>query len=183
MLFSLFAGAWRICLFRQGPQDLPAAREAVTTSVVLALVANMLQFQLSLPLLAAAGQSVVAVLVVWVYTSTVLAMRKLPERTPQTASALLLTNTIFTVLLIPFLMPLLPAMEQLAEEGAAAEVSLPAVPMLGVLALSLWSLAVAVWVFRNAMDTRNPLAILATLGMAAMVWMVAGSVGVLLAGA
>lgn len=181
MLFSLLGAAWRICLFRQGPQDLPAAREAVVTAVAVALATNLLQFQMSLPVMAAVAQAGVAVLVVWVYTSTVLSMRKLPERTPQTASALLLTNSIFTVLLIPFLIPMLPAIEQAAQNGDGADASLPIIPVLGVLGISLWSLAVAVWIYRNAMDARTGLAILTTVGMAFMVWVVAGSVGALLA--
>jgi len=180
MLLNLLATTWRICLFRAGPQDIPAAQQAVFLSVAIALVAQGLQFQLTLPPLPAIAQSVVAVLVVWSFTATVLSLRKMPERTPQTASALLMTNALFSVLLIPFLLPMLPAMEQLAEDPTA-DIGIPPVSLIATLALSVWSLVVSVWVFRNAMDSRNALAIAAALGLAFMVYVIAGGVGVLLA--
>ena len=180
MLLNVLLTAWRICIFRAGPQDLPAATQAVAHAVMLAVVVQALQFQLSLPLLPAIAQSVVAVIVVWAFTTGVLNMRGKPERAPQTASALLLTNAIFSLLLVPFLLPMIPAMEAVAQDPEA-QVDVPALSLLGTVALSAWSIAVSVWVFRNAMDARNALAIACALGMAAAVYIVAGGVGMMLA--
>lgn len=180
MLLNVLYTAWRICIFRAGPQDLPAATQAVVHAVMLAVVVQAVQFQLTLPLLAAIAQSVVAVAVVWAFTTAVLNMRGTPERAPQTASALLLTNAIFSLLLVPFLLPMIPAMEAIAQDPEA-EVDVPALALMGTVALSAWSIAVSVWIFRNAMEARNALAIACALGLAAAVYIVAGGVGMLLA--
>lgn len=180
MLLNVLYTAWRICIFRAGPQDLPAATQAVAHAVMLAVVVQAVQFQLTLPLLAAIAQSVVAVVVVWAFTTGVLNMRGTPERAPQTASALLLTNAIFSLLLVPFLLPMIPAMEAIAQDPEA-EIEVPGLALLATVALSAWSIAVSVWIFRNAMEARNALAIACALGLALTVYIVAGGVGMLLA--
>ena len=77
-------------------------REAVAHAVMLALAVHVVRFQLSLPVFAAIVQAIVAVLVMWSFTTAVLTMRKKPERVPQTVSALLVTNAIFSLLLREF---------------------------------------------------------------------------------
>ena len=179
MFFSVIATSWRICLFRAGPQDYPASNQAVAHAVMLALAVHVVQFQLSLPVFAAIVQAIVAVLVMWSFTTAVLTMRKKPERVPQTVSALLVTNAIFSLLLVPFLIPMLPAMEQ-ATQNPDAQIDVPAISLIGTLGLSLWSLAVSIWIYRNALESRSGLAILAAVGMAAVVYIIAGGVGTML---
>lgn len=179
MLLPVIITSWRICIFRAGPQDLPAVPQSVAHAIMLALIVQAVQFQLSLPLLPAIAQSIVAVVVIWAFTAGVLTMRSQPERVPQTASALLATNAIFSLLLVPFLIPMLPAMEQLARDPEA-DVNVPALSLVGTLGLSAWSIAVSVWIFRNALDSRNALAILCALGLAAAVYIIAGGVGIML---
>lgn len=179
MTFQLLATTWRICIFRAGPQDLPAQSQAVANAVLIALAVNLAQFQLSLPLLAAVVQSIVAVMVLWSFTAGVMTLRKTPERAPQTASALLLTNALLSVALIPFLMPMLPAMEQLAT-NPEADVQIPALAMFGTLAISGWGLAVSVRVFREALESGFAMALLCALGLAVAVYVIAGGVGALL---
>ena len=89
MLLPVIITSWRICIFRAGPQDLPAVPQSVAHAIMLALIVQAVQFQLSLPLLPAIAQSIVAVVVIWAFTAGVLTMRSQPERVPQTASALL----------------------------------------------------------------------------------------------
>lgn len=180
MLLNMLTIAWRICIFRAGPQDLPASSQAVMHAVALAVVVQAIQFQLTLPLLPAIAQSVVAVVVVWAFTGGVLNMRGNPERTPQTVAALLVTNAIFSLLLVPFLIAMMPAIEALAEDPDA-QVEVPGIAMFGTVLLSAWSIAVSVWIFRNAMDSRNLLAIACALGLAASVYIVAGGIGMMLA--
>ena len=99
---------------------------------------------------------------------------------PQALANAVIVKLVRVMLLVPFLLPMIPAMEAIARDPEA-QVDVPALALMGTVALSAWSIAVSVWIFRNAMDARNALALVCALGLAVAVYIVAGGVGMLLA--
>jgi hypothetical protein len=170
----------QICTFRAGPQDLPYSPALTRLVIAIAATVNYLQFRLTLPWFAAAAQAIVAVLVLYAFTATVLQMRQFQNRTQQTANALLLANSLLSVLLLPFLIPLLPVLEEVAR-NPEAQAELPVVPAFGMLVLSIWSLAIGASIFRQALETRVWVGLACSLGMAFLIYVIAGGVGVMLA--
>lgn len=176
MLNQAAAVALRIALFRAGPQDMPFAPALARVTLPLALLAAFLQYRLTLPTPVALAHALAWVAALALFTHVVLQSRGLANRFRQTLDSLLLVDSAMTVLMLPALAALAPHMERLAANpDAARDATLPALPALAVLAVSLWNFLVTAHVYRHALD--------ASLAIGALVALLATVVTVSLAGA
>jgi hypothetical protein len=103
MLTQAFWTSLRILVFRAGPEDLPydPGPGLTRASLLSALLAFTVLLALLMPPLAAAATAAAGVAALWVVTRTTLRLRRLQNRFQQTINALLLTNALLTLLMIP----------------------------------------------------------------------------------
>lgn len=150
-----------ICAFRARPQDLPTSAYVVIFAAVLSALSNVLVASSLLKagegnvLSLAIGQVVIFSVVVWL----ILRIKARPERWPQTVSALLGTGALFQLLLMPLL-----NWHSRMTESYDSFVLAPTIPMLLSGIVGAWSIAVATYIMRNALEVRIPAALLVTVG-------------------
>ena len=180
MLKQAAAVALRIALFRAGPQDLPYAPALVRVTLPLAALAAFLQYRLTLPTFAALVHAAAWIAALALFTHVVLQSRGLVNRFRQTLDTLLLIDGAMTLLMLPALAAIAPHMARIAENpDLARSEPLPALPALGVLAVSLWNFIVTAHVYRHALDASPGVgALVALLGTIVTVSL-AGAVGTL----
>lgn len=152
MLNTVIRATGEILLLRGGPQNLPTSYPLLAGASLVFMLCGMALFRLqgmggALPALQALASFVVLLL----YLRTLLRLRKLENRLPQTLTALVLAGCIFSLLAWWPISVLYPYMLQ-AREGA--EIQAPVGPTLLVLALGVWSLAVQSHVLKVAMEIR-----------------------------
>ncbi|MFZ1642793.1 MAG: hypothetical protein WAV07_15445 [Candidatus Contendobacter sp.] len=163
-LFELFLD---ICLFRKGPQDVPAGMALLKLcllgyglSGLLALLPStsapvaLLQVLLDLALLA--GPLHLALLV-----------RRHPRRFEQTLSALTGTGTLMGLLVLPL-------MGWIVRQGSEGDTQLPALLLLGLMA---WSVAIMAHILRHALDIPVWVGTLYALGYTFLSWTLTGWIG------
>lgn len=169
MLNELFKVTVRLLQFRAGPQDFPFSLQLTRTVVLVSLGVSYLQYRLTLPPLVAVIHAIVTLAVLAGCTWQLLAWRKLASRTQQTINSLFATGSALTVLLLPLLSAIAPQMvEMAANPDRVATQTLPTLPMLGVMVLSFWSLAVSANIFRHALNLNMGMGLVVSL-LAAMV--------------
>lgn len=143
---------WRICRFEAGPQDLPYSQSLARLAAVLAVAGSAVQYVITAaPPMAALVQAVAVVAVMWLFTAQLLHMRGFANRSRQTISALMLVNVLMTLLMLPFIRALEPALAALMADPAA-QVQLPVLPTLIVIGLSVWNIAIFASIYRQALD-------------------------------
>lgn len=168
--------ALRISLFRAGPQDLPFAPALTRLTVPLAVAAAYLQYRLQLPGVQAAVHALAWVGALAAFTYLMLQSRGLVNRLRQTLDALYLTSAGMTLLVLAPLSAISPTLLRIAENpDLAGTERLPALPALAVMAVSLWNFFVTAHIYRHALN--------ASLGIGALVALLATVVTVSLAGA
>lgn len=167
----------KLLQFRAGPQDFPYSMQATRVVVLAALVVSYLQYRLTLPPVVALVHALVTLAVMAALTWQLLAWRKLANRTQQTVNALFATGSALTLLLLPLLAAIAPQLARLAENpDRAATEPLPALPMLGVMVLSFWSLAVSANIYRHALNLHPALGVAVALLAALVSVSVAGTI-------
>lgn len=160
MLTRAFWTSLRILFFRASPEDFPydQGQSLSRAALLLALLAFTALFALTLPLGAALASSAVAILSLWLVTRLTLRLRKLENRMQQTFNALLFTNALLTLLMVPPFARLAPAfLELFAQlkqhpELANQREHWPQPPLgasLLVDLLGLWQLVVCARIFGN----------------------------------
>ena len=168
--------ALRIARFRAGPQDMPYAAALTRVTVPFGVLAAFLQYRLTLATLPAVAHALAWVAALALFTHVLLQARGLANRFRQTLDSLLLVDSAMTVLMLPALAALAPQMVRLAGNPELARTeSLPALPLLAVLAVSLWNFLITAHVYRHALN--------ASPGIGALVALLATLVTVSLAGA
>jgi hypothetical protein len=152
MLNTVIRAMGDILLLRGGPQHLPTSYPLLAVASAVYIGCGVLLFRLQgmsgpLPLL----QALVSFAVLAGYAQMLLRLRNFGNRLPQTLTALVIAGSFFSLLAWWPISILLPHMEQMR---GGAEVQAPVGPVLLVLALGAWSLAVQAHILRVAMEIR-----------------------------
>ena len=142
-LRALFDPFIRICLLRQGPQDLPTSGILLAITLTAHTVMSILLSSVSLNAARALISGVADTILVVVLTGALLITQRRNARVLQTVTALAGTGAIITLLALPVSVWLHGA-DQAAGEGGFA--------LLLLLFLTGWSLAVAGHIFRHALS-------------------------------
>jgi hypothetical protein len=153
MLNTVIRAMGDILLLRGGPQHLPMSYPLLAAGSAAFIGCGVLLFRLQgmsgpLPLL----QALVSFAVLAGYAHMLLRLRNFGNRLPQTLTALVIAGSFFSLLAWWPISILLPHMAQM--RGGGAEVQAPVGPVLLVLALGAWSLAVQAHILRVAMEIR-----------------------------
>jgi hypothetical protein len=172
--------ALRIARFRAGPQDMPYAPELTRFTVPFAIIAAFLQYRLTLPTLPALAHALAWVAALGLFTHVILQSRGLANRFRQTFDSLLLVDSSMTVLMLPALAVLAPQMARFAANPELARTeTLPGLPALAVLIVSLWNFLITAHVYRHALNASPAIgALMALLGTLVTISL-AGAVGAL----
>lgn len=154
MLASLFNVTLRALILRAGPQDFPFDPRLTAPLALFAGAANAAMFAQVLPLGSAVAMAAALVAGLALITRTLLRMRKLEARAQQTLAALLATNALLTLALVPLFMQVAPVFKLIAENPALLEqpdaVKMPQGIAFVMNVLNLWSFVVTASIFRHA---------------------------------
>lgn len=142
-LRALFDPFIRICLLRQGPQDLPTSGILLAITLTAHTVMSILLSGVSLSAGRALVSGVVDTILLVVLTGALLIAQRRNARVFQTVTALAGTGAIITLVALPVSVWLHGA-DRAAGEGGFA--------LLLLLFLTVWSLAVAGHIFRHALS-------------------------------
>lgn len=163
-LFNLFLD---ICLFRKGPQDVPAS----TALLKLCLIAYTLSGLLVLLLNTSIPVAILQILLDLVLLSGLLywglILHHHPQRFEQSLSALTGVGTLMGLLALPLML-------WIVNQTADDDVSLPS---LLLLALIGWSIAITAHILRHAFETSLGFGILYALGYTLLSWTLTGWMG------
>ena len=138
---KLIDAFWKICLFKLGPQDLPASSALMLISTLAYGVASMLGAMLKLSPGAAFLSGLLDAALVGAMTQLLLWIREKGARFQQTFTALMGTGAILTFLALPLVYVQL----QLGDQGAV-------MPSILVLGLTLWYFAIIGHILRHAIS-------------------------------
>lgn len=152
MFASLAQTLSRLMLFRAGPQDLPGGQGVMQLAVVAYLLSTAARLTLINPVFSAFAQALLSLGVLWVYLRIILNWRKVPERIPQTLTALLFKDIVIGIMMLGPLSVLTPVLLAIADGGDLQNLQVPAFAAYAWLGLSLWGLTLAGHIFRNALD-------------------------------
>lgn len=143
-----------ICLFRSGPESLPANNQlmqlVLSTYFVISVVVNQIDMSLRISLWI--GLTDLIVLMTFLYV--LLRMNNFLPRYQQTLMALAGAGSLLGILA----MPLLWAFHQFAEQSDTANFIL-----LALMLVMLWSLMVTAHIFRYSIETSAPKAVALTI--------------------
>jgi hypothetical protein len=151
--------ALSILFFRAGPADMPFDPGPTLTRrcVAFALLIYAGFCAVLLPALAAILASALTVLGLGLVTRAMLSLRKLENRFQQTFNALLLTNGLLTLPMIPLQMQIAPLLLKLHDDPQLAQhlenVQMPLMPMLLMSLLGFWQFAACSRVYGQATDS------------------------------
>lgn len=127
-----------ICLFKKGPQDIPASNVLLRLLIPFYASVSFLLLILNSDGLNAAMQVLVEIMLILGSTWIILFIARKPARYQQTASALMATDA-----LISFFA--LPAMATLVGQGAG-------LAFLAIIMLMIWHWAISGHIFSNALE-------------------------------
>lgn len=155
----------RLLVFRAGPEDLPfdASHRLTLACVTAAIVANTLFAGIVESTGYAVVSAVMNVVLIALATRGTLAVRGLLNRFQQTFNALMLTTTVLTLVMVPFLMKLAPVLGDLQKRVQANPDLLahpellpqpPAGPVLMLMLLLFWQFVVTGRIFYRAAGAR-----------------------------
>lgn len=177
MLNELARITLKLLQLRAGPQDFPYSEVATRAVVLFAFVVSFLQYRLTLPPFVAVLHAALTLGVMAGFTWQLLAWRQFGNRAQQTINSLFATGSALTLVMLPLLASIAPQMLRLAENpDAAATEPLPALPMLGVMLMSLWSLAVSAHIYRHALNLHFAVGLAVSLLVALVSVSVAGTI-------
>jgi hypothetical protein len=141
---ALFRAFFKICLLKNGPQDLPLSRELLAVCLLsYAIINSLLALTTTTPPKAIAS-SVLETVLVSIITIIILRLNRHPERWVQTLTALTGTGCILGILALPLF-----AGSLLFDTGEL----LQALLVILYLTLIIWSLAIMGHILRHALDT------------------------------
>lgn len=152
---ALFDLILDICLFRKGPQELPASWTLLWLCLAAYGLSGLLGLLVSMPPLMAIFQSLVDIALLMGFTYGILAVMGRQARFVQTLTALAGAYTLLGLMALPLIF----WMEQATTEDAA-----PMLPSLLLLGLVGWSIAVMGHIWRHALSTSRGMGLLYALG-------------------
>lgn len=143
-----------LCVFQAKPQDLPASKALAVLAGVATIITYVVAHQAS-----GQGEGIfgfaVAQVAIFAFTIwAVLKIKKVPERFPQTISAIFGVSSLIQLVAWPILGWLSKAS---GTPGAG-------LPVLMIMGLSVWVLAVSVYVMKHALEIGIGQSLLVTLG-------------------
>ncbi len=127
-------------MLRLGPQDLPAGSSPLVMAMLLYLLVTVVAMSVGQPPEQPAAVMLLALILPLALARIVLTVRRLPQRWPQTVTALFGTSAILTAISLP-----------LAAAGGNGEPQL--FTAMASLAVFVWSFAVSAHIWRHALDT------------------------------
>jgi hypothetical protein len=151
VLFNLFLD---ICLFRKGPQDVPASPVLLKLSLITYALSGLLVMWVNTKLSTALLQTLLDLVLLIGMTYGVLQRQGFGARFGQTMTALLGTGTLLGLTALPVVIWI---GETAAEDGMT-------LPSLLFLLLLGWSMAVMAHVLQHALSTSRAIAMLYALG-------------------
>ena len=176
MLNQAATVAFRLLMFRAGPQDFPYSAALTRVVVPLAVLAAFLQYRLTLAPAPALVHALANVAILAGFTHLILQTRGLANRTQQTINSLYVVGTALTLLLLVPLGAIAPHMVRIAENpDLARNEPLPGGPAFIVIALSLWHFLASANIYRHALNAR--------FGVGALIALISAVITVTLAGA
>ncbi len=137
---DLFARLFGIVMLRFGPQDLPAGSSPLILALLLYLLVTAVAMSLGQPPEQPVLVLALAMILPLLLARMVLALRRVPQRWPQTVTALFGTSAILTAISLP-----------LAVTGGG-ESEPPLFTAMASLAVFVWSFAVNAHIWRHALD-------------------------------
>ncbi|NKF22892.1 hypothetical protein [Solimonas marina] len=166
MFASLVSATVRILFFRAGPQDFPYEPRLTLPIAVAAAGVNALMFVQVLPVATSLLLAAALVAGFAMTTRALLRARNLDARFHQTYAALLATNAVLTLALLPFFAQIAPTLRELASNPQLLEhpdkFKLPQSTAFIMNMLNFWSIGVMAWIFRNAANLSILLGLLLT---------------------
>ncbi|MDG4596266.1 MAG: hypothetical protein P9F75_11360 [Candidatus Contendobacter sp.] len=163
-LFELFLD---ICLFRKGPQDVPAGMALLKLCLLGYGLSGLALLLLSTSAPVAILQILLDLVLLAGLLHLALLARRHPQRFEQTLSALTGTGTLMGLLA-------LPVMVWIVRQGPSGDTQLPALLWLGLMA---WSITVMAHILRQALDIPVWAGALGALGYTFLSWMLTGWIG------
>ncbi|OOZ38655.1 hypothetical protein BOW53_14775 [Solemya pervernicosa gill symbiont] len=148
---------FNLCRLRVGPQDVPASNFLLSLLIMFYLVVVGIKAMLVIPdinLLTAAAQSGLDVVLLSLFTWTVLATKNLGERFVQTLSALVGAKCLLEIVSIPVVWTIM--------QGGEGEGS--SIAFLLLIIFSIWLLAVLGHIFRHALSVGMATGVFVTIG-------------------
>ena len=160
-LFDLF---FDICLFRKGPQDVPAGMALLKLCLLGYGLSGLAMLLLSTPFPVAILQILLDLVLLAGLLHLALLARRHPRRFEQTLSALTGTGALIGLLALPLV-------AWISQQGAEGGIQLPS---LLLLALMAWSIAIMAHILRHALDIPLWAGALGALGYTFLSWTLAG---------
>jgi hypothetical protein len=131
-----------ICLFRTGPQHLPASRALLSIVVVCNLLAGTLMLKVSTPVVQAFMMAVVDTVLLFILANVALQLRSHTERALQTLIALIGTSTLMSLIAWPVSAWFNSATAAGADAG---------LPSLIILLMLFWNIGIIGHILRHAL--------------------------------
>lgn len=163
-LFNLFLD---ICLFRKGPQDVPASMPLLKACLLAYGLSGLLVLLIGTPVPVALLQILLDMVLLGGLLYLALILHRHPKRFEQTLSALTGTGTLMGLLTLPLVV-------WIARQGAGGDTELPSVLMLALIA---WSIAIMAHILRHAFNASIWAGALYALGYTFLSWMLTGWIG------
>jgi len=161
-LFNLFLD---ICLFRKGPQHVPASLALLRLTLITYGLSGFLVLLLSVSPLTAGLMVLIDIALLSALIYGALALWNYKMRFIQTLTALLGTGTLLQLLVLPVSVWM---MQELSKTGT------PEFPWLLSLGLIIWSIAVIAHILHHALAISRGLGLLYTLGYVIISWTISG---------
>lgn len=158
-LFDLFLD---ICLFRKGPQHIPASQILLRAALIAYGASGLLVLLISLDAVSALLVMFADMVLLTGLTYGVLSLRGYSPRFSQTLTALLGTGTLVQLAALPVSLWVSKTLEQ----------DIAALPQLLYLALLVWSIAIMAYILQQALAVSRGIGILYTFGYIAISWTV-----------
>ncbi|MDS4068526.1 MAG: hypothetical protein RKO24_02785 [Candidatus Competibacter sp.] len=163
-LFNLFLD---ICLFRKGPQDVPASMPLLKACLLAYGLSGLLVLLIGTPIPVALLQILLDMVLLGGLLYLALILHRHPKRFEQTLSALTGTGTLMGLLTLPLV-------SWISRQGAGGDTELPSVLMLALIA---WSIAIMAHILRHAFNAPIWVGALYALGYTFLSWMLTGWIG------
>ena len=160
-LFDLF---FEICLFRKGPQDVPAGMALLKLCLLGYGLSGLAMLLLSTPFPVAILQILLDLVLLAGLLHLALLARRHPRRFEQTLSALTGTGTLMGLLALPLVV-------WITQQSSEGDIQLPS---LLLLALMAWSIAIMAHILHHALNIPLWVGALSALGYTFLSWTLAG---------
>ena len=163
-MYALFDLFFEICLFRKGPQDVPAGMALLKLCLLGYGLSGLAMLLLSTPFPVAILQILLDLVLLAGLLHLALLARRHPRRFEQTLSALTGTGALIGLLALPLVV-------WITQQGSEGDIQLPS---LLLLALMAWSIAIMAHILRHALNIPLWAGALSALGYTFLSWTLAG---------